>query len=250
MKRVTIYIMSLIFAFTCTGWNKITSIDTNNKIGTQNFQKDTIYILNQNLDKSIVTNYQEILEKTNSQLSLWWNPYGILIGTLGVLFTILTIIAAVVIYRQGKEYKELINESLLKHENVLSQLILKNNQQIKNIETNLDNTINEYKEKLKNVAQEGKDEINDFIKKLEDQKVTVDSQIMNIVTPEYISTDIVNFGLTNYKYQHTCSKCGFGYMVQEKPSAITSHTYRPLGSGAKTITCPKCYNIEVIRSLI
>ncbi len=52
--------------------------------------------------------YIQILEKTNQQLGLWTNPYGIMIGVLAILFTILTIVAAVIIYRQSKDYQERI----------------------------------------------------------------------------------------------------------------------------------------------
>ena len=58
-----------------------------------------------------VTSKLTALEKTNQQLGLWTNPYGIMIGVLAVLFTILTIIAAVIIYRQSKDYKERIQKA-------------------------------------------------------------------------------------------------------------------------------------------
>lgn len=53
-------------------------------------------------------NYINILEKTNQQLSLWFNPYAIMVGVLAILFTILTIVAVVIIYRQSREYKDKI----------------------------------------------------------------------------------------------------------------------------------------------
>src|SRR3989344_2437809 len=63
--------------------------------------------------------YIQILEKTNQQLGLWTNPYGIMIGVLAILFTILTIIAAVVIYQQSKDYKEKIDKLLGEYEKQL-----------------------------------------------------------------------------------------------------------------------------------
>jgi gas vesicle protein len=212
-------------------------------------QKDTIYIIKQMPDDKMVKYYQEILEKTNAQLSLWWNPYGVLIGLLGVLFTILTIIAAVVIYRQSKEYKELINESLSKHETVLGQLITERNQQLKNIETNLSNTITDYKEKLKSATDDNKKEINSLIKTLEEQKESIDTQIhASYVVPEQHDQFLTASSLYGIqKKPHRCSKCGYGYFVQSYPYDVgmTSVVLGIHGYGSKTITCPKCGNVEI-----
>ena len=208
--------------------------------------KDTTFIINNYQDKEILKYYQDILEKTNSQLSLWWNPYGVLIGLLGVLFTVLTIIAAVVIYRQSKEYKELIRESITKHETVLGQMITERNQQLKIIETNLNNTINEYKEKLVTATEENKKEFKDLITNLEKQKESIDTQIQaNYVVPEEVeqsSTVLSYYG--KRRTQHKCSNCGYGYFVQTEKTDFASRREVTLGYSSKTITCPKCGNVE------
>ena len=49
-----------------------------------------------------VQNYINILEKTNQQLNLWYNPYGIAIAILAIFFAILALAAAFIIYRQGR----------------------------------------------------------------------------------------------------------------------------------------------------
>ena len=67
--------------------------------------------------------YIEILEKTNSQLSLWLNPYGVMIGALGTLFAVAAIVAGVLLFRQGKEYRDLIETSIRKYEGVLGALV-------------------------------------------------------------------------------------------------------------------------------
>ncbi|MGZ3867083.1 MAG: hypothetical protein ACXVNM_12295 [Bacteroidia bacterium] len=207
-------------------------------------KKDTVYLVKKIPDDTTVKLYQEILEKTNSQLSLWWNPYGVLITVLGVLFGILTIIAAVVIYRQSKEYKELINDSLTKHETVLSQLITERNQQLKNIETSLNNTITDYKEKLKTATEENKKEINKMIKTLEEQKESIDTQIQsNVVVPQPMD-NWNTFYIGSKNKLHKCSQCGHGYIVQDDPYGMNTNRLRLAVTDKETITCPKCGNIE------
>jgi hypothetical protein len=202
--------------------------------------KDTIYVIKEISDGETIKSYQEILEKTNSQLSLWWNPYGVLIAFLGVLFTALTIIAAIVIYRQSREHKELIKESIIKHENVLGKMITERNQQLKIIESNLDNTINEYREKLKSATEENKQEIKKLIQTLEAQKESIDSQIQSTyVNPQDhspVSLGMAVYGIT--PPPHRCSSCGYGYIV--KPGAI----YPSFSNRSRSITCPKCGNVE------
>ncbi|MBI5326488.1 MAG: hypothetical protein HZB41_14650 [Ignavibacteriae bacterium] len=153
-------------------------------------QKDTIVIYQKIADEKIEKNYQEILEKTNSQLSLWWNPYGILIAILGVLFALLAIIASYLFYRQSKEHKELIKESLSKHEIELNELKIESNNQLENDKMRLDNLILDYKEKLNTAGDESKKEIYEFISKLEEQKVFIDTKIHTYIHSGFQYKDI------------------------------------------------------------
>jgi len=129
-------------------------------------------------DKQTIKHYQEILEKTNNQLSLWMNPYAIFIASLGVLFTILAIVVAFTIYRQGKEYKNLINESIKKHKIALDKLITENKLQLENSKANLDRMIEEYQLKLDSAEDKAKKaHILSFLRKLEEQKEFIDTKI-------------------------------------------------------------------------
>jgi len=55
---------------------------------------------------SSTQDYVEILEKTNQQLSLWYNPYGLMVGILTALVALLAILFAFILWRQGKDYKD------------------------------------------------------------------------------------------------------------------------------------------------
>src|SRR5712692_10296532 len=74
--------------------------------------------------------YIRLLERTNQQLSLWWNPYAVMVATLGALFAVLAIVAAVIIFRQGREYRSLITRSIAEYQGILNAFIEEKNREI------------------------------------------------------------------------------------------------------------------------
>lgn len=197
--------------------------------------QDTVNINTQLTDEEITKVYQEILEKTNAQLNLWWNPYGVMIGSLGVLFAILTIISAVIIYRQGKDYKEIIHDSVKRHQSVLDDMIREREKQFKILEANYAKSILELEEKSK-VLNDNND-IKPIIELLQKQKESLDTQLKStIVTPKIDTLTMAPGG--GFLKHHTCSNCGYGYYVNDSPAV---GSLRAFGS---TIECPKCKNVE------
>lgn len=102
--------------------------------------------------------YIDILEKTNQQLSLWFNPYGLMVGALSILVALGAIVAGAFIFRLGKDYKDLIETLKSKVED---QLKLINEQEGKTIdEKNVQNdnfkAVPEAKKKIEVIRQEKK----------------------------------------------------------------------------------------------
>jgi hypothetical protein len=56
--------------------------------------------------------YQQIVEKTNSQLSLWGNPYGVMVGGLGVLVAFLAIGITIYTILQNNKSRKIVREEL------------------------------------------------------------------------------------------------------------------------------------------
>ncbi|GAH54859.1 unnamed protein product, partial [marine sediment metagenome] len=133
--------------------------------------KDTLIIIQEIPDSETVKTYQQILEKTNKQLNLWWNPYVLIIGILGVFFTVMAILAAIIIFRQSKESKQLIENSMAKHKIALDNLISEKQKQFKLYETNFDNLILEYNEKMKSAKPELINELTEFISNLKTKQI-------------------------------------------------------------------------------
>ncbi len=50
----------------------------------------------------MLNNYASIIEKTNQQLGLWFNPYGLMIGILAVLVAIIAIGVGIALWRNIK----------------------------------------------------------------------------------------------------------------------------------------------------
>lgn len=245
MKQAVKYFLLLFFIVPLFAPTKGSSKNTEDLHSKLIVQKDTVLIIRQVVEDNITKNYEQILEKTNNQLSLWWNPYGILISVLGILFTFLTIISAVIIYRQSKEHKELIKESIIKYEKILNQLIEEKNKQLKEIDSNLENLITDQKEKLKTADEENKKAINEVISKLQIQKESIDTKITPIyVIPEYCDSILTPISLLQNRH-HKCSKCGFGYFVKEDRFAPSTRNTSLSSLGSKTISCPKCGNAEI-----
>lgn len=69
--------------------------------------------MSQQLRSSLDQHYLEMLEKTNQQLNSWISSYGVLSAILGVMIGLLGIVAAVIIYYQGADYKKMLEKSKL-----------------------------------------------------------------------------------------------------------------------------------------
>lgn len=139
--------------------------------------KDTINIIQQQDYIKLINEYQEILEKTNSQLSLWNNPYGILIGILGVFVAVLAVIVAFVLFRQSRSNRQMVRDAVGKYEEKLERLVEQNQISGKMYEDRLNNLINEYKLKLETSDDNEKNKYQDFISKLYDQIQLLDTTL-------------------------------------------------------------------------
>jgi DNA-directed RNA polymerase subunit RPC12/RpoP len=72
---------------------------------------------------SLSEQYAAVLEKTNNQLSLWWNPYGVFVAMIGVLLTLLAIVVTFIIFRQSAGYRRTINEAIANYRGVIDKFI-------------------------------------------------------------------------------------------------------------------------------
>lgn len=198
--------------------------------------------------------YIQILEKTNQQLSLWTNPYGLMVGALAVLFTVLAIFATIIVYRQNKDYKEKLESDRDQYkknfeEFLASQktIIEKREKQANEVEVKINNLIDVYRKDLEKSSTEQKKEIEKAISRLEEEKISLNKTIGPLtVSPNHVGLDVCDNSLVGGLYldsYHKCSKCGYGFFVKNNDyTSISLLT----ALGSKTVTCPKCGNVDRI----
>ena len=190
-------------------------------------------------NKSILNNYQDILEKTNQQLSVWTNPYGLLISALAILFTLLAIVASILIFLQSKGFKEKLDKFINSGKEALEKIITEKSKKLEEIDTKLEG----YKDELIKVKDDKKAEIQKEIDELILKRKNITSDLATTVEAFPASGSIYS---TRRETYHQCSKCGFGFMVV-KPDALAS----PGGSLMQQYVakCPKCGNVDTISYL-
>jgi len=193
--------------------------------------------------------YIDLLERTNSQLSLWYNPYAIIISILTLLFTTLTIIAAVIIYRQGSEFKRQREEVLLdlkgNHEALLEEYEGKHTALLKSLKkeneaatATFDGKLKKYEESLQQNAGEDPG-VTKALQELKDEFESwkTSKNYLEGAAAASGSSLVYGSGFRGDSIRY-CSKCGYGY-VPPKGSNLLSLA---LGSKYK---CPQCGNVDL-----
>lgn len=181
--------------------------------------------------------YTQILEKTNLQLSMSHNPYGIMVGILTIMIAVLSIAAVVIIFRQGRDYQSRLEkdraEQKKKFDDFLDsqmKIIRERDKTAKQLNKKVDSIIDEYKKQLEESSASQRKEIQESIDKLELEKFS----IAKFAEPLTVSPNSSTYGVRSpFESFCKCSSCGFGFLVNNLA------TVTPYLTG-RTATCPKC----------
>lgn len=140
--------------------------------------------------------YITLLEKTNLQLSLWYNPYGIMVGILTLLVAVLAIYFAYILWRQGRDYRDFLEEQkMFIREDAKS-----------NAKVVLDEYIQRTDEKLQTATGEARVKIETELANLKEARESLNLRISHPITKplgysvipqEYYSLDGVQKTLTD-----------------------------------------------------
>ena len=180
------------------------------------------------------------------------NTLAIFITALGVLFTVMAIVVAIVIFMQSRDFKNKLTEATDKYELIIKQFIESKREDLKIQEEELTKFISEYREKLESSQPEQKGEIKQIISQLETKKSIVEKQLNNSVVdvgyvfPNYYPSDLHGFPTNRY---HKCSTCNFGFLVRELGYLDTAMLLNPMIKSSlvnKVATCPQCGNVDMI----
>ena len=133
---------------------------------------DTVFVR----DSSALA-YQELLEKTNQQLSLWWNPYGVLIALLGVLFAVLAIVGAVLLFRQSREYRAMHQAEIDDYREIINTFITEKSSQIEVLKGEINAELTDARARLETAVGENKAQLEEHIRSLERVDSTLQARV-------------------------------------------------------------------------
>lgn len=178
-------------------------------------------------------NYVDILEKTNQQLSLWYNPYGVLVGILGLFMALLAIFFAYILWRQGRDYKDAFSSFLIQQKKFASSELRK---VISRNQSFITKQIEVETQKLKDLRGEAKKEVEKEIEDLRKTKNALDvssptlenTLATGVVPGAYspwfnLSSPISTSVSSMLPHAMICPSCGYNNFF-----------------GSETIYCTKC----------
>ncbi len=173
------------------------------------------------LQNQFLLGYVDLLDKTNQQMTLFGNPYMFGVVILGVLFTALTIIAAILIWRQSKEYKQMVVESITKFQDALNEQVKKIKKEAK---VSINTVISKHEKNFESLPSELKEEANKIINDLKNERDLMDSRIpvhsldsfiynprqnsdLNVSLDEHLNNNSASEVMDEILGGHTCKKC-------------------------------------------
>jgi len=196
--------------------------------------------------------YLSILEKTNQQLSLLSNPYGLFVSALGLLFAIAAIVVGVLLFRQSRDYRALITASVRKYETILDALV---RDRLEQMQGQVAQLLVESKEELKTATEEQRTNIEQKIAALERKRDEIrQTELTNFTAAGggllggsgiVIETATSNLGFSAFAPniriapdfrivdRRTCSNCGKAFDVPDVPLGVVYISGRD-------INCPHC----------
>lgn len=189
----------------------------------------------------MLDNYASIVEKTNSQLGLWSNPYGLMVGILTLLMAIGAIVVACLLWKNSKEQREMTKQFFVEQE----KLIKEKNKSIEKTQARFQSKfkklISEYEKRLKMAKGKNEKQIQKAIDELKKEKLSAEAYIRPIVATSPSKTLNTNLDFTPLssikKDTVLCSGCGLSFSFCISPQSITS---------TGNATCPYCGTINKI----
>jgi uncharacterized membrane protein len=193
----------------------------------------------------MLANYASIVEKTNQQLSMWHNPYGLMVGILTLIVAVGAIIVSIILINNSSEQKKRQKDFFDEQERIIKEKQEKDEKLAKdsyeNSKRELDNLIKEQQEKLKSANVESKKKIQEEIDSLKRQSATIG--VYNEPSRVYIDNNSPYssiFGINTNKSM-VCSVCGKTFQYEDGTSNPLSVIYSSSVLGHnKRVNCRHC----------
>jgi rubrerythrin len=165
-----------------------------------------------------------------------------MISSLALLFTVLAIVATVIVFRQSAEHRKILDAAIAEYREVLNDFIADKKAQLDNIEQYFNKKIKESEDKLASATGAQKELIEDTIEKLKVERESVKSTVTSTTTAIPVSGHIMGIPADRF---HRCSKCGFGYIVKNPYGGLLGIA---MGVSVQKLAakCPSCGNVDEV----
>lgn len=250
MRPMNTILITLLIAIPSTTAVAIQKTDTTKQILSNSvaIQLDSLKLIISKWERERVSDqkYLDIIQKTNDQLGLWTNPYGIMIAALGVLFGVLAIVATFIIFRQNAAYRSMINESIMNYQTIINKFLDE-----KRIE--LQAKMKELTDRIATAEGDSKTKLLNALDELKQAKEEIDRQVSfklhpvsgyaTFFTPPLAGYSGYSSGsefITEEKVV-TCPHCGTKFTARRTVPRINVGT-----SASWFEKCPQCHQDLVI----
>lgn len=197
----------------------------------------------------LIENYIAILEKTNQQLGVWSNPYGVAIGILSLLIAIIAIFVAISIWRHSKEQKDRADKFFSDQEKIIQE----KNKNIQQIELKYDKLIKGYekqqKSKLKSTKEDRK-EVQRLIDDLKKEKAGIGAYISPAFSLATVASPTIAPWTTpgaflNLSKSLICAKCGKSFSYYDPSSELSTTGSLLVTAGNTRVHCTHCGHLNI-----
>ncbi len=192
----------------------------------------------------MLNNYSSILEKTNQQLSLWYNPYGLMIGVLTLIVAVGAIIVSAILINNSSEQKRRQSEFFEEQEKIIREKSEKDDRNRKKANKAFEILIEEQKAELASAASENnKKEIRRAIEKLKIEQANIGAYTGPAMTASN-GMFAYTTNVSNIKSM-MCTKCGKSFRYYgDGPMGITSVVnFSQLSD--KQVCCAHCGAVNI-----
>lgn len=195
--------------------------------------------------QKLLDNYASVLEKTNQQLGLWSNPYGVAVGILSVLIAVIAIAVGYALWRNSKEQRERFEKFVSEQEKIFTEQNKIRNTSVRKAEAQLDELINQYKKRLDSATKEGKKDLQKAIENLAKEKASIGAYIgpTGPVSSDFGYDHVLNSVIFGRRERSMiCSNCGksFSFIDDSDRDILASAASYVLGQKSKTVHCTHC----------
>jgi DNA-directed RNA polymerase subunit RPC12/RpoP len=245
--RIRLFSFLLVLSFFCSlnaqSHSQLSKVDSS--FATNKVEIDSLLrVLNDIVGSQAHSKeYDQLLEKTNNQLSLWWNPYGVFIAFIGVLFAVLAIGVTFALYRQSRDYRSLLQSSITNYQAIINKFIEEKGYE-------LDKKIKEAESNAAAATDEQKKVIEQELEHLRSQKELISQQTLyGVPYLTFPSGSVPPCSLTGISFASPapftihertvhCSNCKKEFSAKKAISGLF------FSSAATKVECPHCHHIN------